>query len=170
MLTSAIQRDRDVLRPYDGPSCPRCDAKLMADWIRSGIVRCPDCNHDFEATAFTPPAPKLKVAEVATIGPDGASACANHARNVATTSCTRCGLYICSLCDMNVGSGSYCPSCFDRVRTEGSLAAATTRFRDFGSMARVAAIAGFLFMFMFLGLPFGLLTIYYANKGIKQAK
>jgi hypothetical protein len=71
---------------------------------------------------------------------------------------------------MNVGSGSYCPSCFDRVRTEGTLGAATTRFKDYGSMARVAAIAGFLFMFMFLGLPFGALTVYYARKGLEQAR
>ena len=58
----------------------------------------------------------------------------------------------------------------DRVRTEGTLGATTTRFRDYGSMARVSAVFGFLFMFMFLGLPFGALTMYYANKGIKQMK
>ncbi|HEY8182792.1 MAG TPA: hypothetical protein VII32_11160 [Thermoanaerobaculia bacterium] len=156
--------------PYEGPECPRCDALLGDDSRVTGTVTCPHCRATFEATAFNPPQRRMQIVEVAQSGPEGANACANHERNTAVTSCQRCGLYICSLCDMNVGSGSFCPSCFDRVRTEGTLGAATTRFRDYGSMARASAAAGFLFMFMLLGLPFGALTIYYANKGIKQAK
>jgi hypothetical protein len=156
--------------PYEGPECPRCAALLGDDSRKTGSVICPSCGSKFEATAFNPPQRRMHIVEVAQSGPEGANACANHERNTAVTSCQRCGLYICSLCDMNVGSGSYCPSCFDRVRTDGSLSAATTRFKDYGSMARVAATAGFLFMFMFLGLPFGALAIYYASKGLEQAK
>ena len=169
MLTSVTQRQREIIRPYEGPCCPRCDAKLMTDWIRTGIVRCPDCNRDFEATAFNPSAPKLKIAEVATIGPAGANACANHARNVATTSCTRCGLFICALCDMNVGSGSYCPACFDRVRAEGTLPVAR-KVRDYYSLARVASVAGLVFLFIFLGPLFGILTLHYQNKGRREMR
>ena len=144
---------------------------LFGDDLRhTGTIICPSCGLTFEANAFNPLQRKLQVVEVAQSGPEGANACANHERNTAVTSCQRCGLYICSLCDMNVGTGSYCPSCFDRVRTEGSLNAATTRFKDYASMARTSAIVGFLFMFMFLGLPFGALTIYYARKGLQQAK
>lgn len=159
-----------IKAPYEGPECPHCAALLGAESRVTGVVTCPNCRARFEATAFNPPQRRMRIVEVAQSGPEGANACANHERNTAVTSCQRCGLYICSLCDMNVGSGSYCPSCFDRVRTEGTLGAATTRFRDYGSMARVAAVVGFLFMFMFLGLPAGILTIYYANKGIKQQK
>src|SRR5437762_8093956 len=156
--------------PYTGPQCPHCETLLGAESLVTGRVTCPRCRASFEATAFNPPQRRMQIVEVAQSGPEGANACANHERNTAVTSCQRCGLYICSLCDMNVGSGSYCPSCFDRVRTEGTLGAATTRFRDYGSMARVSAVFGFFFMFMFLGLPFGALTMYYANKGIKQKK
>jgi hypothetical protein len=156
--------------PYEGPECPRCADLLGDETRRTGSIVCPRCGLTFEATVFNPPQRKMKVVEVAQSGPEGANACANHERNTAVTSCTRCGLYICSLCDMNVGSGSYCPSCFDRVRTEGSLAATTTRFRDYISMARAAAIAGLFFSFMFLGLPFGVLAMVYANKGVKQAR
>lgn len=159
-----------AIRSYDGPECPRCHAHLTADWIRSGTVLCHDCGKEFEATAFTPPQPRLRVAEVIQSGPEGANACANHARNAAVTSCTRCGLFICSLCDMNVGSGSYCPSCFDRVRNDGSLAAASTRYRDYSTMARNAAILGVFFSFMLLGLPFGAAAVYYAVKGRRQRR
>jgi len=168
MLTSA-QKKRQIVQPYDGPYCPRCNWKLTADWIRTGTVRCPDCNRDFEATAFKPPERKVRIAQVATVGPDGANVCANHARNAATTSCTRCGLFICALCDLNVGTGSICPSCFDRARTEGSLPTAT-KTRDYYAQAKMAAIVGLFFGFFLLGPLFGTLALIYQAKGRKQIR
>jgi ribosomal protein L37AE/L43A len=156
------------VQPFDGPTCPRCNARLMADWIRTGIVRCPDCNGDFEATAFKPPSRELHVEHVLATGPIEANACANHAKNAAVTACQRCGLLICALCDMNVGTGSYCPACFDRLRSENALQGATTRYRDYASMARISAIAGLLLLF--LGAPFGAASLYYASKGFKQLR
>ena len=161
-----------IVPAYSGPQCPRCNAPLAAEEIRTGTLICPRCNHRFEGTAFTPPQRKQSavVAEVVTVGPEGANACANHTRNAATASCQRCGLFICALCDMNVGTGSYCPSCFQRVRTEGTLQAAARRYRDYAMMARSAVIAGMLFSFMFLGLPFGAVGVYYSLKARKQRR
>jgi hypothetical protein len=153
---------------YEGPACPRCNARLTRDWIRTGTVLCPDCNVTFESVAFEPPAPRLQVADVATVGPDGASACANHARNAAVTSCTRCGLFICALCDLDVGGGSICPACFDRARSEGALTGAASRVRDYMAMGRVAVIVGVLTTFLFIGWLFGILAIYYAEKGRRE--
>jgi hypothetical protein len=139
--------------------------------MRSGTIVCPRCSRGFEATAFEPPPPRIRaVEEVAASGPEGASACANHARNAAVTSCQRCGLFICSLCEMNVGGASYCPACFDLLRAQGSMTEVVTRKRDYASMARVTAIAGLFFSFLFLGLPFGILSLVYARKAFKQAK
>jgi ribosomal protein L37AE/L43A len=139
--------------------------RLTSDWIRSGIVMCPDCGRTFEATAFTPLTRRLRVVEVmATV--DGANACANHARNAAVTTCQRCGLFICSLCDMNVGSGSYCPSCFERLRSGNELKGTSTRYRDYATMARNTMLAGIFFSFF--GFLFGPLSLYYARKGLKQ--
>ena len=144
--------------------------RLTADWIRSGIVRCPDCNRDFEATVFDPPKQILRVVEVTQAGPDGGSSCANHPGNAAVTSCRRCGLFICALCDMNVGDGSYCPSCFDRIREEGTLPATTTKFRDYAAMARIAMLAGVFFTFLFLGPIFGAVGLHYARRAIRQRR
>lgn len=162
-------RARLQVQPYEGPSCPRCDAHLTADWIRTGIVHCPDCFRDFESTAFAPPTRRLRVEQVGATGPEAANACANHARNVAVTTCQRCGLFICALCDMNVGSGSYCPSCFERLRTDGALPVAG-KTRDYRSMARVSAVAGALFVFGFVGPIFGILALYYQTKARKQQR
>ena len=159
------------VKSYEGPACPRCHAKLTADWIHSGTVICPDCNKPFEATAFRPPERRLEVVSVAAaLTPEGANACANHARNAAVTNCVRCGLFICALCNMDVGSGPHCPSCFDRLRADDALSPAATRYRDYVSMARVAMIAGLFFSSMFLGIPFAAASLFYARKGFKQLR
>ena len=108
--------------------------------------------------------------ELAIAGPDEAAACANHARNAAVTSCQRCGVFICALCDMNIGSGSYCPSCFERVRTEGSLETAAKRYRDHAAMARMAVLCGILFAWMMLIAPLGALGVHYSIKALRQRK
>lgn len=161
-----------IVPVYDGPQCPRCNIALTADWIRSGAITCPYCNRSFEATAFEPPQlMRPAAAPVMTVDPEAANACANHARNAATASCQRCGLFICALCDMNVGAGSYCPACFERVRTEGTLQAAARRYRDHASMARTAVVAGLLFSMMpFFGLPFGPVAMFYAIKARRQRR
>lgn len=150
--------------------CPRCNNALPPESLHSGANTCPFCREDFEATLFDPPRrmpPPL--IDVGAAGPEGATACANHARNAAVTTCGRCGLFICSLCEMSVTEGSFCPACFERVREEGALREAVTRYRDYGGLARVAAIAGFLFIFPF-GIPIGAAAVYYAAKARRQRR
>ena len=148
---------------YTGPQCPLCNAPLDPNALRAGTMDCPSCNRSFEATPFQPADFRHEAVPVVTETPDGvAAACANHARNAAVTSCQRCGLFVCALCEMNVGNASYCPSCFDRVRTEGTL---QERYRDYASMAVSGVIVGFLCYF--IPAPF---AIYWAAKGIGQRR
>lgn len=161
-----------VAASYTGPECPRCRVTLTPDWIRSGDITCPFCNREFEATAFQPQQqrPQLVTTQVIEVGPEGANSCANHARNAATASCQRCGLFICTLCELNVGSGSFCPQCFDRVRDEGTLQSAARRYRDYAGIARAAAIVGLLSTLFFGSIPCGALAIYYGYKGRAQRR
>jgi len=153
-----------------GPQCPHCDIPLTQDWIRTGTIVCPYCSRGFDATVFHPVERKQRVIEVATAGPEGANQCANHVRNAAVTSCQRCGLLICSLCEMNLGEGSLCPSCFDRVRAEGTLRTAVTRYRDYTALGRLTLIAGIVFTFFFLSIPLGAMAMYYGRKGALQRR
>ncbi len=154
---------------YPGPQCPHCNVALPEEDIRSGQVSCRTCGKAFEATAFTPPEKRLRIIEVAVSGPEGANACATHARNAAVTSCERCGLFICALCEMNVGDGSFCPSCFERAQSDGSLHGVAGRIRDYASMARLSAVLGLL-MVAILGIPLGVLTVVYAVKAMRQRR
>jgi len=155
---------------FTGPQCPHCNVPLTQDWVRTGVVVCPYCSRGFDAAVFHPVQRKQRVIEVATAGPEGANACANHARNAAVTSCQRCGLLICSLCDMDIGEGSMCPSCFDRVRAEGTSRAAVTRYRDYTALGRLSLIAGFLFGLFMLTVPLGAVAAYYGYKGVQQRR
>lgn len=156
---------------YAGPQCPLCEVPLSIELLRTGVVECVACRRPFEATLFQPVDRRPQQVETLAVTPDGvANACANHARNAAVTSCQRCGLFICSLCDMNVGEGSFCPTCFDRVRAEGGLKSASMRYRDFAGTARAIAVVGLFMSFAFMGIAFGPLAIYYAIKGIRQRR
>lgn len=141
---------------------------LATESLRTGTLACQYCRREFEATIFEARERQHETVQVAAETPDGvATACANHPGNAAATSCQRCGLFICALCDMNVGDGSYCPACFDRVRADGSLRGMAKRRADYAMLARVCAILGLLPCFY--GVP-AALGIWWAAKGISQRR
>jgi uncharacterized paraquat-inducible protein A len=152
---------------YRGPACPACNAELELPALRDGAQTCAKCGTSFEARVFHPPQRSARVLQLAQLGPDGATSCANHARNAAVANCERCGLFICSLCEISIEDGTFCPSCFDRMSKEGRVAGATTRFRDYASLAITMAIFS-LIMFPLTGIPLGSLSIYYVVKGFRN--
>ena len=149
---------------YSGPQCPSCLAPLDARTLRAGEIECKYCLTEFEATPFQPRERRHEAVRVVSETPDGvAAACANHARNAAVTSCSRCGLFICALCDMNVGEGSFCPACFGRSQDQ-----TTARYRDYATMSISAAVFSLLCSFGFL--PLGGLAVWWGIKGIRQRR
>lgn len=153
---------------YNGPQCPRCLRALPEAWINNGQIVCPECGGDFEATLFQPVERKAGAVRIVDEAPEGANVCANHARNAAVTSCQRCGLFICSLCELNVGSASYCPSCFSRLQKEGGLREAAKSYLDYTMISRSAIVIGILFWPLMVVA--GGLAMYYALRGMKQRR
>jgi ribosomal protein L37AE/L43A len=156
-----------VIASYRGPACPRCKNPVRLDELTDGPVHCPRCGGEYEARVFHPPVRVARVLQLAQSGPDAAGACANHPRNAAVTNCERCGIFICSLCELAVDGATYCPSCFDRLAQEGTLLSARVRFRSYGTLAGVASFVGLLFSAIFIGLPLGALALYYVVKGFR---
>jgi hypothetical protein len=147
--------------------CPRCRRDIDIASLATPVATCPRCSRSFEATRFEP---QSRITSPQSI--EGALAasqpCAVHALNAAVTSCERCGAFMCALCRIDVDGRTLCPTCFERLSTEGSLKSTQTSFRDYSGLAGVTATAGVLLWF--LGLLFGPLAIYYASKGLKQKK
>jgi ribosomal protein L37AE/L43A len=153
---------------FSGPQCPHCSFPLPAETLHTGTMTCPSCRRVFEGTVFEARDRQQQPVQAAAETPDGtATACANHPRNAAVTSCRRCGLFICSLCEMNLGDGAYCPSCFDRVRAEGTVRGIAKRRMDYAMLARVAALLGLIPCFY--GMP-SVLGVWLAAKGIGQRR
>jgi len=105
---------------------------------------------------------------MAEAGPEGGTACANHAGNVAVVSCGRCGLFMCALCRIDADGHVLCPACFERMAAEGALPSALTTFRHYPSLAGTTLAVGLL---IWPVMPIcGPLGAYYAVKGIQQKR
>lgn len=155
---------RTPVRTYTGPTCPRCSRPLDHATLQDGNAFCPHCGSRFEARVFYPNRRTLAVQQIAQQVSDQATPCAYHERNAAVAACERCGVFICSLCEMTTDSGKLCPSCFDRLAQETAQGGATqTRIRDYGSLAMLSAGVGLL-MAVILGIPGGILAWYFAIK------
>src|SRR5947199_1896475 len=152
---------------YSGLQCPRCRAALPEE-RHDGANVCLTCLGDFEARVFHPPQRSARVLQLAHSGPEGGVSCANHARNAAVAACDRCGLLICSLCQLEVEGGKLCPSCFERLSQEETSDTTRTRFRDYGSLAGIWAIVGLIFSALMLGIPLGILSLYYCAKAFRH--
>jgi len=153
---------------YAGPACPHCRRPLPPDELSDGLTRCTICLTEFEARRFDPPQRGTRVLQIAESGPEAPTACANHTRNVATATCDRCGLLICSLCQLDIGTAKYCPSCFDRVTQDGTLDVLKNRLRDYGSLSLVWGFGGLVFSFFFLSIPLGGLALYYCYRALRS--
>jgi hypothetical protein len=158
-----------ILRPaYAGLHCPRCRAPLPEDRLTDGANVCLQCLGDFEARVFHPPQRSTRVLQLAQSGPEGGVSCANHARNAAVAACDRCGLLICSLCQLDVEGDKLCPSCFERLSQDAGADVTRTRFRDYGSLGAIWAFVGLFFSWAMLGIPLGIIAIYYCVRAFRH--
>ena len=149
--------------------CPRCRRPIDLGLITSAPdYRCPNCSRQFETVRFEVAVPNVVVVEMSDGHTDAAQPCSTHPRNAAVTSCQRCGAFMCALCRIDVDGKTLCPSCFERLSTEGSLESSRTTFRDYAGLSSVSATGGCLIWF--IGFILGPLAIYFGIKGLKQKK
>lgn len=153
---------------YVGTQCPRCRAVKRHEDIRTGSQTCVNCQGEFEAVRFDPVMPSVVVPQLAGVGPTEAAPCSRHARNQAVASCSRCGQFMCSLCKIDADGASYCPSCFDRLSTEGSIPGGALRVKNWSGLAGVCIFGSPLIWFLsWILIPMG---IYFSIQGIKDKK
>ncbi|HVG10648.1 MAG TPA: hypothetical protein VNM67_23295 [Thermoanaerobaculia bacterium] len=155
-------------RAYTGPECPRCSGYLDLDRLAAGEHRCTSCGGIFLATPFKPPVLRERVGSVAEAGPEGAVPCARHTGNAAVGNCTRCGVFMCNLCRIEIEGQELCPGCFDRLTAEGVLSGAQTRIRDYRGMAISLGVLGLLLSCF--GLITGPLTLFFVAQALRQKR
>lgn len=155
-------------RPYTGPECPRCGTWLDLDRVAGGDHRCDRCGGVFLAAPFRPPELREQVESVAGAGPEGAVPCARHPGNASAGNCSRCGVFMCNLCRIEIEGQELCPGCFDRLTAQGVLSATRIRIRDYRGMAVVLGLLG-LFS-SFFGLLTGPATLFLVGQAVRQKR
>ena len=148
--------------------CPRCGAPLPEVAFRPVIERCGRCDRDFEVLAFAPQVPVAGAPALAAAGPVEATACARHPHNAAIANCARCGVFMCGLCRIDLDGHELCPTCFDRLTTEGQVATTRTSFLDASGLALALALLSFLFSCF--AVVTGPVAIGLAIVGLRQKK
>ncbi len=148
--------------------CPLCKREIDIASIGTPEAVCPRCHGIFEAIRFEAPIRAAAMPQMAEGTLEASQPCAVHSLNAAVTSCQRCGAFMCDLCRIDVDGKTLCPTCFERLSSEGSLESTRTTFRDYPGLASLTATAGCLMSF--IGILFGPLAIYYGVKGLKQKK
>jgi hypothetical protein len=158
---------------YSGPACPRCGNPVDLSLLEAGEQICPRCLDPYLATPFTPPEPRRLTVETLiemgpAAGPAGAVPCARHAGNAAVANCSRCGVFMCSLCRLAIDGQELCPGCFDRLSSEGVLSSARSRVRDYRGLSLSLGVLGSLFCVF--GVLTGPLTLYTVYRGVQQKR
>jgi len=153
---------------YAGTQCPRCRTFKRHEDIRTGSQTCANCHGDFEAVRFDPPDAVIAVPQLAGVGPAEAAPCARHARNQAVASCVRCGQFMCALCKIDADGAGYCPPCFERLSTEGSIPGGALRVKNWSGLASACIFGSpFVWFLSWILIPMG---IYFCVQGLKDKK
>ena len=160
-LTERRRKRAARVRIYKGRACPVCDTALQGP-LATGDQVCPACASSFRAAVFEPPTDPGPA-----VLPSGAGTpCARHARNLAESSCQRCGAFMCSLCRIETDGKEHCAECFNRLAGEGALPSAVQRIHNHNAVAGLVAVVGCLFWPAAILL--GPIAMVYAVRGRRQ--
>lgn len=104
-------------------NCPKCEAVLPTPGPGdSGMMTCPNCGMDVRVVVF--PAlfrDEAKAVVAESVMGDGEASCFFHAGKKAVHPCSGCGRFLCSLCDLEIGSEHLCASCVESGRKKGTM-------------------------------------------------
>ncbi|MEO7794930.1 MAG: hypothetical protein ABIV06_09175 [Thermoanaerobaculia bacterium] len=94
--------------------CSGCSSPLPAAALAARDWECTNCAAKLALTIFPALWRASPAAETGhALSSDSDAACFFHTAKRAEVACDACGRFICSLCAVELGGGSYCPACID---------------------------------------------------------
>lgn len=89
---------------------------------------CPNCGAKFLALAFPAIFSSVKTSPArGTAAAEGEAGCFFHPEKKAVIHCASCGRFLCSLCDIELGSSHLCPDCVTSQKESGKREDLITR-------------------------------------------
>jgi hypothetical protein len=103
-------------------TCPHCSADLPdAEW-----QSCPYC----QKWLLTRIWPVVRRDGAAVSALSDQATCFFHPDKAFQACCQGCGRFVCALCDLQLGAGHVCPTCFERGRADSGLEASKAEWRS----------------------------------------
>lgn len=108
--------------------CPDCGGNVAPIETRTGWQTCPYCEKRLQIGSWSI---DRRSTNAAAAMPEQAT-CYFHPDKAFQACCQRCGRFICTLCDLQLGVEHICPTCFERGRAEARPNGGTAewRYRD----------------------------------------
>lgn len=119
--------------------CPQCRQALPGDHAGLGAYeRCPGCGSKLQVWRFPAlrrPPEDLSGQMGTLVALPGEASCFFHTEKRASVACERCGRFICTLCDLQVGARHLCPSCIGNGLESDKVPELVTRRLAWPSLA-----------------------------------
>jgi len=108
--------------------CPSCGGDVAPVETETGWQACPSCASRLQACLW----PVVRQNTAAAVALSDQATCFFHPDKAFQTCCQRCGRFVCTLCDLQLGAEHVCPACFERGRANSGAEAgkAEWRYRD----------------------------------------
>ena len=106
-------------------ACPNCGGPITPTEPPDGLQSCPYCSKQLRIRLW--PVARQKTNAVSAM-PEHAT-CFFHPEKAFEACCQRCGRFLCTLCDFQLGAEHVCPTCFERGRTDSGLQGGTAEWR-----------------------------------------
>jgi len=134
--------------------CTRCDTPLPKWELATGDTAvCTECGSRNMVRVF-PAAFSGNAPAKAEQALEGEAACFDHPAKRAVGACTQCGRFVCTLCSVEFGGETWCPSCVAAGAGKARAARPVTSRTLYDSIALLVPLAAIVFYpFMILAAP-----------------
>lgn len=145
-------------------TCPHCETDLPVDRVTvGGPFDCPKCQRKQELKVF--PA-FFRADQIDTGGREGVNegeaSCYFHPGKKAARICDGCGVFICSLCDIDTGKEHLCPMCLEKGTTSRKLSHLRRDGFLYDGLALALALIPLTVFFWFAGFVTIPASLYFA--------
>ncbi len=117
------------------PICSYCESQLPTeDWNSDQYNHCPGCDTGTKVAVFPMLIDKVTTTSTARDIIAGESSCFYHTEKQAVLSCSTCGRFLCTLCDLGIDGKHICPDCLSSGKRKKTINILENRFTRYDSL------------------------------------
>ncbi len=117
------------------PICSYCESQLPTeDWSSDQYNHCPGCDTGTKVAVFPMLIDKVTTTSTARDIIAGESSCFYHTEKQAVLSCSTCGRFLCTLCDLGIDGKHICPDCLSSGKRKKTINILENRFTRYDSL------------------------------------